>query len=84
MPYIPKGDRIIFDNDIETLTRHIDTIGKFTYVVYMLCIGYLAKNGKCYDNFAAISGALVSTGQELYRRVTAPYEDTKIKENGDV
>ena len=39
------------------------------------------------DNYQAhndIIGALTACQLEWYRRVTVPYEDSKIRENGDV
>ena len=84
MPYILKTERVVFDTDIDTIVRHTNTPGKLTYVIYKLCVGYLGKNGICYNNFATVSGALVCVGHELYRRVIAPYENKKIKQNGDV
>jgi hypothetical protein len=40
--------------------------------------------GKNYKHINEIIGVLECAKQEFYRRVAAPYEDTKIQENGDV
>jgi hypothetical protein len=37
-----------------------------------------------YENFNAVMGALESAKQEYYRRVMVPYEEEKIKQNGDI
>jgi hypothetical protein len=85
MPYIDKQIRPVFDNQIEDLSRLIKTPGELTYVLYRLCIGYPANHsGRKYQFFAEIAGALMNTYQEFYRRIIAPYEDEKIRENGDV
>lgn len=48
--------------------------------------GYLAKlyHEKTFTTMSQIIGVLESVKQEFYRRVVAPYEEEKIKENGDV
>lgn len=58
--------------------------GELNYELTMLCLEYLAQNGKCYATMNDIVGALDSCKMEFYRRVVEPYEDVKIKENGDV
>ena len=40
--------------------------------------------GNSYATINDIIGALEGAKMEFYRRVVAPYEDEKIKENGDV
>jgi broad-specificity NMP kinase len=37
-----------------------------------------------YTNVNSVMGVLSCVSAELYRRLAAPYEDRKIKENGDV
>jgi len=48
--------------------------------------GCLAKlyYEKTFTTMSQIIGVLESVKQEFYRRVVAPYEEEKIKENGDV
>ena len=45
---------------------------------------FLKWRGLSYSNINEAVGALECAKLELYRRVAAPYEDTKIAENGDV
>ncbi|VVB53018.1 Uncharacterised protein [uncultured archaeon] len=40
--------------------------------------------GVSYKDIEREMGLLECVKQEVYRRLAAPYEDTKIKENGDV
>ena len=37
-----------------------------------------------YEDYRNFIGELESAKLEIYRRLVAPYEDKKIKENGDV
>ena len=63
--------------------KKIETAGNLNYLITRLCLMYLGKD----YNYAMINsaiGALECAKQELYRRIAIPYEDKKIKENGDV
>lgn len=83
MPYIKMEDRLKF-NTLICEANKIDNCGDLNYVVSNLCLEYLKKKGKRYQNINDIMGALTCVQQELYRRVFAPYEDEKIVENGDI
>ena len=58
--------------------------GELTYKFYRTALDYLKGRKRCYLNFAIVLGCLLCTILELYRCKAAPYEDEKIKENGDV
>ncbi len=45
---------------------------------------FLKLRGLSYSNINEAIGALECAKMELYRRIAAPYEDTKIEDNGDV
>lgn len=88
MPYIK--DKIIRE-EIDKLvlrfayicaenTETIDITGKLNYFLFKLAKIY-GMNYKTYRDFI---GELEAAKLEIYRRLTAPYEDKKIKENGDV
>jgi hypothetical protein len=62
--------------------RHF--IGLINYQNFALVKQYIEKHGKSYFLFAAIVGSLICCVFEIYRRLIAGYEDTKIQENGDV
>jgi hypothetical protein len=47
-------------------------------------LAYQAEHGLSYQTINDILGALVGAREEYYRRVVAPYEDLKVKANGDV
>ena len=94
MPYITQKDRdkIIDkcdqfgDGEIYTSIQidHIDTAGELNYAITEMMINYLNRKGISYTNMNEVIGVLECAKLELYRRMTAPYEDTKIEENGDV
>jgi hypothetical protein len=42
------------------------------------------QKGQSYQTFNDISGAMTEALAEFRRRIIVPYEDRKIKENGDV
>lgn len=84
MPYIVQSDRNKFDNLVGTLADLINDDardGQLNYIVSTL-IGQTYD--RRYKDLNAAIGMLECVKQELYRRVVAPYEDTKIVENGDV
>jgi len=77
MPYIDPKRRI----DAEVLPRDAGELNfKFTKVI----LRYIDFKGESYQTYNDIIGVLEGAKLELYRRKIAPYEDTKIKENGDV
>ena len=80
MPYIPKQDREQFD--VSGLNPQ--TPGELNYVISQLSAQYLQHKGLGYTNCNEIIGVLDCVKQEFYRRITAPYEDIKINENGDI
>lgn len=64
-----------------------DNAGELNYVITRTILEYVAKHGEGKLNYGLLNecvGVLECAKLELYRRMVAPYEDTKIKENGDV
>ncbi len=61
-----------------------ETAGHLNYLITNLCQNYLHIKGLSYTTINEIVGALTCAKDEFYRRVAVPYEDKKIKENGDV
>lgn len=58
--------------------------GDLNFLLTNTCLTYLQVHGKSYAILNDIVGALECCKQEFIRRVVNPYEDEKIKENGDV
>jgi hypothetical protein len=79
MPYIEKGIRESLEQG-----RVPKTPGELNYLMSQLVKGFLAMNGKSYTSLNAIAGVLSCLSMEVYRRLTAPYEDIKMSESGDV
>mgnify|MGYP001596417025 CR=1 FL=1 len=61
-----------------------DNPGELNYVLTCLVQDYVLFKGAKYQHYNDAVGALECAKQELYRRRIGPYEDTKMKENGDV
>lgn len=78
MPYIEDADRerVIGDGP--------KTAGELNFAFTHLILEYIDRKGECYQTLNDIMGALEGAKLELYRREIAPYEDTKIKKNGDI
>ena len=85
MPYIKQNKRKEFD--VVGKSGHhpvMDVAGELNYEITLKCKKYLETHGKSYKTLNEIVGVLECAKLELYRRIAAPYEDEKIKENGDV
>lgn len=80
MPYIKARQRELLLGD----DKFPENPGELNYMLSRLCQIYWQYNGHSYQNINDIIGALEGAKMEFYRRVVVPYEDQKIKENGDV
>ena len=79
MPYIKQEDRdIVFEN------MRAANAGELNFLLTTICLNYFEEVGGRYQQINDILGALEGCKLEFYRRLAAPYEDVKIKENGDV
>lgn len=58
--------------------------GELNYCITQLVWAYCKDQDLSYRVINDVMGALEGAKLEFYRRVAAPYEDTKITENGDV
>ena len=76
MPYIKQKRReeIIFP----------ENCGELNFFITEILATYIVAKGESYQTYNDIMGALEGAKLEIYRRKIAPYEDKKIKENGDV
>lgn len=85
MPYIKQADRVYPDEAMDAAYWGLGDPGCLNYLITGLCRIHIEKNGgRCYKNFNEVMGVLECVKQEFYRRAVAPYEDCKIRENGDV
>ena len=85
MPYIKQEGRDNLDLAIDNLANLIKPehrAGELNYVITKLLLSN--KGDGKYKDFNELIGMLECCKQEFYRQHIAPYEDKKIKENGDV
>lgn len=76
MPYIKKEDR--------TRARFVpEAPGELNFALTAMILRYLGDNPG-YTRFNDVLGVLSAISMELNRRMIVPYEEKKIKENGDV
>jgi len=80
MPYIKQSDRELLDEE----NRGALTAGELNYLLTRCIDEYLGDHGLSYQTCNDIVGALENCKLEFVRRIVSPYEDTKIKERGDV
>lgn len=94
MPYIKKKNRRTYDHLIDHLAVQLNALdsndelsGELNYVLFRLA-GLLCQDDDDrqvnYARLAVVSSAFTEAQAEFRRRVMVPYEDDKIKENGDV
>lgn len=90
----------LYDQLIVAITEDFINIGDINYLCHEILRHFYIKNkynyeSSCYvqgvilkimgeDNNETTNGMLIDLILESYRRKKAPYEDTKILENGDV
>jgi hypothetical protein len=84
MPYIKNDERPFFDEKLHFKVTAIHDPGELNYCITKLIDHYISSHGKNYANLNEVIGVLECAKLELYRRIIAPYEDTKISDNGDV
>jgi len=91
MPYIKKEQRKKYGNSIGILTSKLQNngacgipiMGDVNYVISKILWDIFDCNPS-YTLGNNFIGVLECVKQEMYRRKLAPYEDQKIKENGDI
>lgn len=86
MPYIDESRRKVLG--LESLSQ---SAGDLAYIVYREALGALgippgSHNSRAprFEDYARVMGAIEAAKIELYRRLIAPYEDSKRCENGDI
>lgn len=83
MPYIMQEDRPALDN---TQLKALDFsgVGDLTYALFKCGLVYAAQYPKSFATYGDVIMGLECAKLEFYRRILAPYEETKIRLNGDV
>ncbi len=80
MPYIDKMRRV----KLLEFKEPPQNAGELNFLITNLINNYISFKGEKYQHYNDVIGALEGAKLEIYRRHVAPYEDEKIKENGDV
>jgi len=81
MPYVKPERRHKLDNIVSQMAEHLKLDGDLNYVLFAYCRRHVKPS---YNNYKNFIGELNEAVAEIRRRMLAPYEDEKIKENGDV
>lgn len=82
MPYIKQIDRPNMDDVYEMMiSAMVKANGDLNYILFKFC-KYQIKPS--YNNYKNFCGELRQCATEIERKILAPYEDSKIEENGDV
>lgn len=79
MPYITNKERQGLADGC-----HGANAGQLNYLITILIHKYLNGHELNYQTINDIVGALEGAKVEFQRRIVAPYEDRKIKDNGDI
>lgn len=87
MPYIKKEERKKWENLIREIVEILKKIpqekvdGELNYLITSIILNFYERR---YFDYNRAIGMLECCKQELYRKIVGPYEDEKIKENGEV
>jgi len=84
MPYIPKVARKVIDEIVDDAHFSIAANGTLNYFLVKLMLARRKQETESYTFYKNFLGELECAKLEIYRRYVAPYEEKKIKENGDV
>lgn len=84
MPYIVSSRREKMDPHLEELANLVKSGGEINYCIFKLASLLIERMGESYDNYSMCGSSMEHAKLEWYRRRVAPYEDRKIKENGDI
>ena len=85
MPYIKSERRAALYGDSNSdFNNNQESAGELNYMLTEEILDYLKYKGLSYQTINDIIGALDSCKEEFRRRIVNPYEDQKIKNNGDV
>lgn len=82
MPYVKQERRVELNFVVESMRRaDIVANGDLNYVLFKFCRDVIKPS---YNNYKNYLGELNEAAEEIRRRMLAPYEDEKIKENSDI
>jgi hypothetical protein len=88
MPYIPRKDRPQYQEAVQAIAKLIPQDrnlrpGHMNYVLSLLIEKVYGREMR-YADHNEVMGLLTCVAEEFYRRKSAPYEDKKVKDEGDL
>lgn len=82
MPYIKEENRPDMDEIVDLMVKKgVKVNGDLNYILFKFAKYHITPS---YNNYKNFNGELDEIRAEVRRRILAPYEDSKIIENGDV
>jgi len=82
MPYVKQQKRKNLNKIVSLMAEQkIKADGDLNYILFTYCKKFISPN---YNNYKNYIGELNECINEIRRRLLSPYEDLKIKENGDI
>jgi len=82
MPYIKQDRRPSMDRVVDVMLEEgVVVNGDLNYILFAFCKRFVDPS---YHNYKNYCGELRQCATEIERKLLGPYEDDKIKENGDV
>jgi len=86
MPYIEQEKRRMYEPELSSLKDKLDveSKGDLTYLVFCLGLEYFNRKGVSYTSISNAISCLTDAAEEIRRKHLIPYENLKIKENGDI
>lgn len=84
MPYIAQNRRNLLDPSINDLGDYIQDTGDLNYAITRLTLRLIIRQGATYVTASAAMGTTIFSLMEMYRRLLAEYEDSKLCRNGDI
>lgn len=85
MPYIKKSRRDALYSDSTTdYDDSVQNAGELNFWFTEMALDYVKSHGLSYQTLNDIVGALDNCKDEFRRRIQHPYENQKMKENGDI
>jgi hypothetical protein len=90
VPYIKQHQREKINVEIRRLGEAAREMPGFSeqkgailnYIICSLAVEFIDR--KSYIEMSLVRSAMIDAADEFYRRLMAPYEDEKIKGNGDI
>jgi hypothetical protein len=90
MPYIKKEERVQYENSINEILVHLESLeendvkGHLNYIIFTIIKRYLTKKGLRYFRINDILGVLECCKLEVYLTIAGNYESQAEEKNGPI